>query len=209
MHYTGCMLIEQIIYRVCRRIISDVRQLLSCMVTHITFRGNGVSYSSFRSNGTPFVFVSKGGEMLVGENFAMNNGVHGNPIGCYEKCTFFVGAQARLTIGNNVGVSQCSLVAIADLFIGDYVKIGGGSMVFTTDFHSLDPKTRRGKDDIMKRASAPVIIEDNAFIGARSIILKGVTIGANSIIGAGSVVTKSIPANEIWAGNPAKFIRKV
>lgn len=61
----------------------------------------------------------------------------------------------------------------------------------------------------MKRASAPVIIEDNAFIGARSIILKGVTIGANSIIGAGSVVTKSIPANEIWAGNPAKFIRKI
>lgn len=82
-------------------------------------------------------------------------------------------------------------------------------MVFTTDFHSLDPKTRRGKDDIMNRVSAPVIIEDNAFIGARSIILKGVTIGMNSVVGAGSVVTKSIPANEIWAGNPAKFIRKI
>lgn len=63
--------------------------------------------------------------MSVGENFAMNNGVHGNPIGCYEKCTFFVGTQGRLKIGNNVGVSQCSLVAVTDLYIGDYVKIGG------------------------------------------------------------------------------------
>ena len=56
---------------------------------------------------------------------------------------------------------------------------------------------------------APVVIKDNAFIGAKVIVLKGVTIGENSIIGAGSVVTRSVPDNEIWAGNPAKFIRKV
>ena len=61
----------------------------------------------------------------------------------------------------------------------------------------------------MHKKCAPVVIEDNVFIGARCIILKGVTIGENSVVGAGSVVTKSIPANEIWAGNPAKFIRKI
>ena len=65
------------------------------------------------------------------------------------------------------------------------------------------------KDDQRLRQCAPVVIGGNVFIGARCIILKGVTIGENSIIGAGSVVTKSIPANEIWAGNPAKFIRKI
>ena len=54
-----------------------------------------------------------------------------------------------------------------------------------------------------------MIIEDNVFIGAHSTILKGVTIGQNSIIGACSVVTKNIPPNEIWAGNPAKFIKKL
>ena len=59
------------------------------------------------------------------------------------------------------------------------------------------------------RAEKPVAICDNAFIGAKSIILKGVTIGENSVIGAGSVVTKSVPANQIWAGNPAKFIREI
>jgi len=57
--------------------------------------------------------------------------------------------------------------------------------------------------------TAPVIIEDYAFIGAHSTILKGVTIGRNSIIGAGSLVCKSVPANEIWGGNPAKYIRNI
>jgi acetyltransferase-like isoleucine patch superfamily enzyme len=55
----------------------------------------------------------------------------------------------------------------------------------------------------------PVKIKKYAFIGGGSIILKGVTVGENSIIVAGSVVTRDIPDNEIWGGNPAKFIRKV
>jgi len=52
------------------------------------------------------------------------------------------------------------------------------------------------------------VIQEGAFVGASSIILKGVTIGKHSIVAAGSVVSKSIPAGEIWGGNPAKFIRK-
>ena len=63
--------------------------------------------------------------------------------------------------------------------------------------------------DMTQKKMANVTIEHDAFIGAGSIILKGVTIGACSVIGAGSVVTKNIPPNEIWAGNPAKFIRKL
>ncbi|MEI3417887.1 MAG: DapH/DapD/GlmU-related protein [Blautia sp.] len=55
----------------------------------------------------------------------------------------------------------------------------------------------------------PVVIKNGVFIGANSIILKGVTIGEKAIIGAGSVVTRSIPDGEIWAGNPARFIRKI
>ena len=52
-------------------------------------------------------------------------------------------------------------------------------------------------------------VGNNVFIGTNCIVLKGVSIGNNSIVGAGSVVTKNIPANELWAGNPAKFIRKL
>jgi len=57
--------------------------------------------------------------------------------------------------------------------------------------------------------SAPIVIEDGAFVGGSSLIMKGVTIGRHSIVAAGSVVTKDIPPNEIWGGNPAKFIRKL
>ena len=57
--------------------------------------------------------------------------------------------------------------------------------------------------------SKPVIIEENVFVGAQCIILKGSCIGRNSVVGAGSVVSANIPENEVWAGNPARFVRKI
>lgn len=68
---------------------------------------------------------------------------------------------------------------------------------------------RNYKLDMDGKKMAKVTIEHDAFIGAGCIILKGVTIGACSIVGAGSVVTKSIPPGQVWAGNPAKFIRNL
>ena len=179
------------------------------ILTHIRLKGNGVSYSSFRTSGIPYVMVARGGVCVIGRNFAMNNGIKGNPIGFYARCTFFVDRDCHLTIGDNVGISQTALVALDDLTIGDNVKIGGGTCIYTSDFHSLDAQLRASKDDSKHRKSAPVVIENDVFIGARCIILKGVTIGSCSIIGAGSVVTRSIPPNQIWAGNPAQFIRMI
>lgn len=80
-------------------------------------------------------------------------------------------------------------------------------MIYDNDFHSISYTERINGDKNIK--AAPVIIQDSAFIGAHSIILKGVTIGARSVVGAGSVVAKSIPSDEVWAGNPARFIRKL
>ena len=114
-----------------------------------------------------------------------------------------------IEIGDNVGISQATLISHCSIKIGNNVKIGGGGCVFTSDFHSLDPIIRAGGEDQANKKCAPVVLCDNVFIGAHSIILKGVTIGENSIVGAGSVVTKSIPANQMWGGNPAKFIRNL
>lgn len=195
------------IYKGVNRIVRTIGALCDRIRTSIIFCGNGVHYSSFRTNGVPYVIVARGGQMFIGENFAMNNGIKGNPIGCYERCTFFVDRGCTLRIGNCVGISQAALVAHADITIGNNVKIGGGVCVYTSDFHSLNSEVRASKEDMMHRKAAPVVLKDNTFIGAKSIILKGVTIGKNAIVGAGSVVTKSIPDNEIWAGNPARFIR--
>jgi len=153
--------------------------------------------------------VARGGSLKIGNSFSMNNGIKGNPIGCYSKCTFFVDRNAVLIIGNNVGISQTAIICHKSISIGNHVKIGGGVKIYDTDFHSLDPQIRASSEDTNQKSKAPVVIEDNVFIGAYSIVLKGVTIGENAIIGAGSIVTKSVPRNQIWAGNPAKFIRNI
>ena len=197
-------------YKSSNKIIQTIVHLSNWIRTRISMYGNGVRVSSCRSNGVPYIMVARGAKgMSIGKNFAMNNGISHNPIGMPQPCTFFVDRGCSITIGNNVGISQTALIAHADITIGDNVKIGGGTCVYTSDFHSLNSELRRTGEDLKNRKSAPVTIEHDVFIGARCIILKGVTIGENSIVGAGSVVTKSIPANEIWAGNPAKFIRKI
>ena len=183
--------------------------MLDNLFTYIILKGNSVKFNTFSTNGIPYVMVARGAIMIIGKNFKMNNGIKGNPIGCYDCFTFFVDRSKQIIIGDNVGISQCALVAIDNITIEDDVKIGGGVKIYTSDFHSLNPNIRKTNDDISNRKKAPVVIHKNAFIGAFSIILKGIEVGENSIVGAGSVVTKSIPANEIWAGNPAKFIRKI
>ena len=86
--------------------------------------------------------------------------------------------------------------------------LSGGVRLYDTDFHSIDPTVRANpKDSNIKKA--PIRLGANSFISAYSIILKGVNIGENAVIGAGSVVTRDIPPNEIWAGNPAIYCRTI
>lgn len=113
---------------------------------------------------------------------------------------------ASIKIGDNVGMSSPVLWSHERITIGNYVKLGGNCILMDTDSHNLNYMIRRGQYTDWGK-SAPIMIEDDVFIGMNCIILKGVTIGARSIIAAGSVVTKSIPADCIAGGNPAKVIR--
>lgn len=202
-------MISYYIYKSFRKFWTYPKAFTDKMLCLILFKGNGVKYATFRSSGCPCVVVGQGGNMTIGENFSMHNGIGGNPIGCYDRCTFFVNRGAKLIIGYNVGISQAALVCHQSITVGNNVKIGGGVKIYDTDFHSLDPKIRASNADLEHKAKAAVVVKDNAFIGAYSIVLKGVTIGENSVIGAGSVVTKSVPDNQIWAGNPARFIKNI
>lgn len=179
------------------------------MHCHILFLGNNVSYGKFKTQGYPFISVTLSGSFKIGRDLSMNYGIKGNPIGCFDRCTFFVDNNAKLIIGDNVGISQSAIICHHSITIGNNVKIGGGVKIYDTDFHSLNANIRATKNDTKNKILKAVVIKDNVFIGAYTIILKGVSIGENSIIGAGSVVTKSIPENQIWAGNPAKFIKEI
>ena len=162
----------------------------------------------FLSNGTPIVSIQ--GSFEIGENFKINNNINANPIGRNYKCIFIVRKGAKLTIGNSVGMSGTTIVCQKRITIGNNVKFGGNVCIYDTDFHTLDPIVRQSSENDKKNTvKKEVNIGDNVFVGAHATILKGITIGENSIVGACSVVTKDIPGNQIWAGNPAKFIRGI
>ena len=87
--------------------------------------------------------------------------------------------------------------------------IASGVRISDNDGHPIDPGARERHEPITPDETAPVVIGENVWIGARAIILKGVTIGDNAIVGAASVVTKPVPANSVVAGNPAKFVKSL
>lgn len=193
-----------------RLITNKVRSPICKILTWWKFYTNNIQFKDFNSNGIPFIMIARGSICKIGNNFKMNNGNFGNPLGRPQKCILSVDYDASLIIGDNVGISSTAIVSNKSIIIGNNVQIGGGTCIYDTDFHSLNPNFRQNaKLDSKDKKKANVIIMDNVFIGAHSTILKGVTIGENAIVGACSVVTKNIPANEIWAGNPAKFIRKL
>lgn len=141
----------------------------------------------------------------LGNNVIFNNyGDHS----WYCKCKLVVREGASLIIGNNVGMNGVWVFCSDSIRIGENVKIGGGTRVYDTNFHSLDYIQRRNSATD-KAKSAPIVIEDDAFIGAGVFIGKGVHIGTRSIIAAGTVVIKDIPSDCIAGGNPCKIIKRI
>lgn len=142
----------------------------------------------------------------MGKNIIFNNSLKSNLVGLFKPSTIYIQKGASLTIGDNTGFSGVSIYCSKKISIGNNVNCGGNVSIWDTDFHPLD-YSDRSINDLTKIKSLAVSIGNDVFIGGHSIILKGVSIRDRSIIGAGSVVTKAIPPDEIWAGNPAKFIK--
>jgi acetyltransferase-like isoleucine patch superfamily enzyme len=197
-------------FKVLERLTVITLNFIDQQICRIIFFVQGIQANHFITQGIPYVSVARTGECKIGHGFKMNNGLRSNPIGPPQRSILFVAPDAALHIGNNVGVSQTAIVCFHKIIIGNNVRIGAGSRIYDTDFHSLNPNDRiHGKSDEIHTVMKPVELKDNVFVGAHTTILKGTTIGENSIIGACSVVTKSIPENEVWAGNPARFIKKI
>lgn len=201
------MKVISIIFKAFRKLNDMLFNVFYTPIAKILFFLNGVAIpANLKVNGFLKVIVTRRGSIQIGKNFSVNSGSNHNIIGRQQKNTFWV--EGSLIIGDDVGMSCCAIICNHEVEIGNHVTIGGNTVIYDTDFHTLDAEIRRNKFDDKRNAKwGKVKIEDNVFIGAHSTILKGVTIGENTIIGACSVVTKNIPRNEIWAGNPAKFIK--
>ena len=110
-----------------------------------------------------------------------------------------------LEIGDSTFINYgCSIAATRLVSIGLKCTIGSYTIIMDNDYHRLEPERRNERPE-----SAPIVLEENAWLGARVIVLRGVTIGTNSVIGAGSVVTHDIPPHSLAVGVPAKVIREL
>jgi len=153
----------------------------------------------------PVLFVGPG-EVVLGT--AVQFGWKRSPLYYTGYCHIEAAApHSRIELGDRVEFNNNAMLKSegAGITVGQDGLFGAHVEIFDSDFHELTPANRRGG----RAQMGPVEIGENVFVGMSVKILKGVTIGADSVIGAGSVVTRSIPAGVIAAGNPARVVREL
>jgi len=160
--------------------------------------------------GLPRVNIAKGAKITIGDNAALCSTCEGNPLGINHRVILSaIYPQSEIVIGNDTGMSGATICAAKYVKIGKCCLLGANVTIVDYDFHSVKTEGRRYNTKIEDVGCKPVIIKDNVWLGMNVIVLKGVTIGENSIVAAGSVVTKSIPSNCIAGGNPAKILKTI
>lgn len=158
--------------------------------------------------GAPIFKFFRESKVKFSTNLIFRSTTSSNFVGLNKRCSIYVEKEAELFVGENSGFSGVSIYCSKRIIIGQNVQIGGNVNIWDTDFHPINYLERRNNNNENIK-SGQIVIGNDVFIGANSIILKGITVGDRAVIGAGSVVTRNIPQDEIWAGNPVKFIKKI
>lgn len=168
--------------------IADFYHILNAQ---LRLRGKTRAPFSVRLRGR--IHLSGCGEVVLGEGVSFNGTVV--PI---EVLTY---ASGRIEIGNHTFINYgSSIAARASVKVGSYCHLGHYTFVMDNDQHDVVRHTELPR-------SEPVVIEDHVWIGSKAVILPGVRIGSRAVIGAGSIVTKDVPARCVAAGNPARVLR--
>jgi acetyltransferase-like isoleucine patch superfamily enzyme len=200
---------KDIIGRIFRKLrylkLNFLKSIISpVVIVFLKIKGVHISWNNV-FYGFPIVCREPNSEIRIGNNVTFRSDKSSNLFGTLKKSTIATLREgAVLSIGNSCGISAASITSFKKVTIGNNVLIGANVFITDSDWHGI-PIEKRSKDG----ESKAVIIDNGVWLGANSIILKGVTIGENSIIGAGSVVTKSIPENVIAAGNPCNVIKRL
>ena len=186
------------------KIIAKLR-LFPSFLWRLEARFKGVEFQGrAQFQGRPIISVAKGGRIVLGDGVRVNSVVRANPLGLFQPSVLrAMGSTAQLVLGAGVGLSGTVLCAGAAIEVGENSILGAGSMVLDNDLHVL--VERWGWMAESTSNARPIRIGRDVFIGARAIILKGVTIGDRAIIGAAAVVTKDVPAGFVAVGNPARI----
>lgn len=141
--------------------------------------------------------VEAEGRLIVRPRVQIRSTVATTELVVYRGGLLEIGERAFINYG-------CSIAASEHISIGPRCSIGTHVMMMDNDFHRIEPERRDESPE-----SKPIILEENVWVGGRSIILGGVTIGAGSAVGAGSIVTSDVPPRTVVAGSPARIIREL
>ncbi|GFN29862.1 acyltransferase [Paenibacillus xylaniclasticus] len=159
--------------------------------------------------GVPVIFNKSGAELKIGDQVTINSSFLSNLVGLYQRTIIVTRTpEARIVIGDRVGISGATIYARKSITIGDNTNIGGNAKILDNDFHPLEIEARN-LDIKEKIGSRPITIGRNCFIGCNSLILKGTVLGDGCVVGAGAVVSGVFEDNCVIAGNPAKVIKKL
>lgn len=169
---------------------------------HVKLRIRGVKYGR-QLRGNNCTIINKG-KIILGNHVSLASFQDNQP---YKTGINTYTPNAIIQIGDNCALRGTVIHSRNKVIIGNDCLFGPGVLIIDNNSHniSVDSVNRRTKEI----ADNPIFIGDNVWIGSRAIILKGVHIGDNAIIAAGAVVTKDVPANQLYGGNPAKFIKRI
>lgn len=181
--------------------------ILGGIFGNLYLRGWGVRCAGpVKCVGIPSVNRSPAGEIRLGKKVCLRSARCANRAGCLNPVILNTIGRGTIEIGSGSGISGSVLVAEQSIRLGKNVLVGVGCRILDTDFHPLDAAERsRGT----RGPTAPVVLEDNVWLGMNVTVLKGVRIGCGSVVGAGSIVVHDIPAGVLAGGNPARVIRKL
>ncbi|MDT4289248.1 acyltransferase [Methylomonas sp. MO1] len=177
----------------------------------LLFKANGIVADVMPTlYGLPIISVKPNSKISIGKGVVLCSDPRFTDLGVTHPVIIrTLRPNAKISIGAGSGISGAVICAAVAVEIGSECLLGADVQIFDTDFHPVAAENRRFNKSSDNVKCAPVVIEDNVFLGAGSKIMKGVRIGRNSVIGAGAVVAKDIPSNSIAVGNPARVIGQV
>ena len=176
---------------------------------YLKYYGVETKYGYVKLYGFPIISKAKGSKFILGKGCSLVSKSKYNQAGINHPVILStLSSTAVIKIGK-VGISGSSICAAKGITIDDYSGLGANSNIYDSDFHPIDATKRRNQTSIFDANSEEVIIGKDVWIASNVTILKAVRIGDESIVGAGSIVTSSIPSKTIFAGNPARKIKDI
>jgi acetyltransferase-like isoleucine patch superfamily enzyme len=159
-------------------------------------------------NGQPLIDIRKGSALSIGSGVTLNSRNKGYHINMHSPVKLFADMPgAHIRIGDNTRIHGSCIHACRSVSIGNNCLIAANCQIFDNNGHDLSFSNVENRINT-KGASKPIIIEDDVWIGANSVILPGVTIGKGSVVSANSVVTQDIPPMVVAQGNPAIILKR-